>query len=1233
MGLMCSNGSRRFSRPPKRPPSRALFYAQRLGLALLLCFNVVTLLSSRLRHEKYQLSQEEEARLIGIPDEWTRDAQAGTKYLEFRVCQEFPEQVEAFMDGAAIAYLLNLTMVLPPWYLDYDPRAPEGLIDPSTAQFDPQIGSAVRMEEFWDVDALIRGMRGLMTTALPGYLGPGAGPVLPLASVNPNKPSTFTKYARRLGQARVLRLPCTLNSVLWNNQALDVPPASMPAVGFGGGAEGATAPRNPRPYAALDLRLGEDWSLFCEPYLTEDTGFGDIGQRCNMTAAQVAAAVGVMKLAKRYDMLVVVSSNFTPADAQARAPVAPRFGACPPLCAAAAGFVELGFHAVVSSGLARSPARCRRLLPATPARAVPAAVDLQLLLAADLFVGNVFSTLSGAASHIASCCVSRCVSRCVSSQGSTARTVSAGLHYAALAAPRALHRPTDRAASCALGAPPARFRAWRAGAARRDGVGRATDGGLPRRAVRLTKLARRDPVANLSDAVYYNTPRAVTAGDVDALETRLFGVMPGILHPSLYAAQQQQARGRTAGDPPLRERRCAFALHRRACLRSWWPGPGWYAFLAQRHAEGLCLNKAMSRRMCTGVADKVSIYVDDHNIFNVTANIHTVTPAANTSHFEVQAALTYADPFTLLACTTAASGKRQCCKPKRLAPKLPYTTAVRPAATPVVYVHIHPGCENTASVGEVYRFHQEINRWHATGEILVRSVLPGGMPKFNSSYSNFTGAMKQYVVSPLDYLLVPAHCKLEKRWTVVAQSAGALPLTYFSGSAPVKVKVGAVSAGFKRICSPGTAVHYDCRGTAVMRGDAPMHGGGPEGGDGAAKEEIVLVSATLAMHLDVNRLQLPPNGSAIALLGQPPDAVTELYRRAKVCHVTRARREAKGTRVVAACADADVLITTSTCGLAPETDAILHGVVPLVSLVPGAPCPAPADYAAFPTFALFDYARINALLAGAMGERYAAAAAALAPARALARAALPHQLSAHVWRYFQEVVSSNPFYMEFDYASVFLELEESGVTFDLTFSAVSGEYEAFGAMAAYLQPPAARHWRAYVLLLPPGGVPLHPDMAAALFRHARGSGADVVLGPEGVVLARRAAYYTALERALPLIDAAFTLRDLAATLTSTGLDVARLEALDVPEPGPGGGAPGGGAAPAPRRAACQALFLPAAAHARADPCVCAGLLQGTAGSLWAKMVQLRVPVHDEAIADIERSRALCLAAAEAGGAL
>ena len=80
--------------------------------------------------------------------------------------------------------------------------------------------------------------------------------------------------------------------------------------------------------------------------------------------------------------------------------------------------------------------------------------------------------------------------------------------------------------------------------------------------VRLSQLAARPPLAarQLAAAVYYNALLATTAADVAPLETRRFGLYPGVFHRGLYEG---------AGAPQFAH---LLAMQRRGrCLHKWSP--------------------------------------------------------------------------------------------------------------------------------------------------------------------------------------------------------------------------------------------------------------------------------------------------------------------------------------------------------------------------------------------------------------------------------------------------------------------------------------------------------------------------------------------------------------------------------------------------------------------------------------------------------------------------------------
>lgn len=98
------------------------------------------------------------------------------------------------------------------------------------------------------------------------------------------------------------------------------------------------------------------------------------------------------------------------------------------------------------------------------------------------------------------------------------------------------------------------------------------------------------------------------------------------------------------------------------------------------------------------------------------------------------------------------------------------------------------------------------------------------------------------------------------------------------------------------------------------------------------------------------------------------------------------------------------------------------------------------------------------------------------------------------------------------------------------------EYKAYDAWAHYVQPPSSLHTRTHILLLPPHTLPMHPRLIAELGDVARELRADVVFGPQGVMLVHWQRYYAAVGRHLATLRAeGFTFSTLRAVLLDAGL--------------------------------------------------------------------------------------------------
>eukprot|EP00887_Chlorella_sp_A99_P002528 scaffold6.g2528.t1 len=1103
----------------------------------------------------------------------------------------FCNQLEAFLNAAAIAHLLNASLVLPAWYSHFDKFGPEGQVDHATAQYDPQARYAVPMARFWDVDALARRLAGVVKVVpeLPAYLGPGEPLTARLWGVDPSRPSTLLPYRQHLRHTRVLRLPCTLRYVTWATQEMGelrrrlmaaLRPsaevlvlvrqrqakalAALGASPAGGAADAATDAPLP-PYVGLHLRHEADWRLYCEQEaLYPERSWVEDAADCFVPAAEVAARLGALGLAARHPLLFVASAALTEEDARR--------------------FVALGFAAVVSARVACSAERCAAAAPAArgqqepPAagRELAAAVDLQLMLGSTTFVGNVYSSFSA-----------------------TVRL------------------------------------------ARLAGGGLAPGGGA-------------GAGAGAGPALYYNPPPWMNPTDVSPLEAHRMGIAPGVLPPALGARAQQ-----CAADAPPGECAAAPAGDSPSQAEAQPSVLSVQLLNATYHADtGLIAIRGAANCSAPFHYPVIRILFDGLPVGGALANGHSRVDAPDivTFSLEVPAPADNADVegVSVAACAASGTGGRAGpCSAREWVDLVPaLQLAAAPGAAPVVYIYspLAPDVPEPQARLVLHQLHQEINRWHSLGELAVRSVLPGGAPQYRGRFSDFAGEMEPRLLSPRDYLVVPgsASAALEDWWWKVAAETGAVPLALHDAASQ----------------PPAGSLPLDPEGV-LWEGPGRLHRFKPlcaspwlGAARGCARAAVLAAPAAPALHAAAAReprsgAKVPRGAKVVLLHDLPPAEVVSLYRRAKVS------------------------IHGAPPG--PETAAFepaLLGVVPLVAEHPSA-LPAPADGAAAGgaggaparwRWRPWDYGALSRLV----GEALAGHAAALADfaGGAAAAALAPQAFSMQVWRYFQddvhvvisalpprgpagaavlgrhasaavgaalasralfpfssqELLSANPFYFQFDYAAVFAELESAdGAMFDLTASPLLGEYARFGPMAAYLQPPQARHYRDHVLVLPPGALPLAPGAAAALFGAALRSGAAVVAGPAGLLLARRDAYYPAVARALPRLAAPLALDALVAALGAVGLPVLRVDSLEVSYPD--------GSAAADD---CPVVALregelgagPARAWGRHARCGCRRLLAaGLDAPPWEKLRLLRLPVGDEVVAQLEEARAWCAARA------
>jgi hypothetical protein len=143
----------------------------------------------------------------------------------------------------------------------------------------------------------------------------------------------------------------------------------------------------------------------------------------------------------------------------------------------------------------------------------------------------------------------------------------------------------------------------------------------------------------------------------------------------------------------------------------------------------------------------------------------------------------------------------------------------------------------------------------------------------------------------------------------------------------------------------------------------------------------------------------------------------------------------------------------------------------------------------------------------------------------------------------QEILSINPFFYEFEYADMFLEIQEQHGQYDLASSALDAEYRKFGAMAVYLQAPQVRNYRQYVVIIPPGHIPVEEEMAGSLFREAYFGDFDVVFGPNDVWLVKNPSYYDYMRSRLRDLPIKVSVGELQEIIGQSDLKVSSIEYL------------------------------------------------------------------------------------------
>ena len=567
---------------------------------------------------------------------------------------------------------------------------------------------------------------------LPPYLSsPLGGPFVSLHGVDPNRHLTLRTYKDQLRLTRVLRLRCPLMSVMWSSEVSYYPsgqldeelgflvackvlvskawgdrrsancagmcvavlqrlgrlrrlmlanlrpsvlvqsllnmrhqlisraiaeafPAQLPAAAGTTrlGAVSAhslreaadweiTGSRNLYKYLGLHLRNEDDWWEYCQREAEKpDATWVDSKEQCYQGTAVVARFLAKLQLPSHYPVLYVASGNFTERDAL--------------------GLLDVGFQGVVSERLAcrldsMSKPSCQPVQSNITDRELRAAVDLHMLVAADFFVGNAFSSFSGT--------------------------------------------------------------------------------------VRLTKLARRDLVASLSDAVYYNMPLNTTAADVAPLETHRFGLYPGVFHRELYEAQALKFAH-------------LLAMQREGrCLHKWCPDqqlcfsqsrPPVVAGIQLVHARRIDIDNVVDMGGWVNTSEpswypQLEVLLDGRPAGTLVGNTRSRTTPLLSNYFAGQVLFSvppgrHGMGSNLTVCSVNEGSGRVCSQSMHvdLLPKL----TIRPEAgrAPVLYIFFPDSKLITGGPEALHQLHREVNRWHAAGEIAVRSVFPMGNPFYRGGW-------------------------------------------------------------------------------------------------------------------------------------------------------------------------------------------------------------------------------------------------------------------------------------------------------------------------------------------------------------------------------------------------------------------------------------------------------------------------------------------------------------------
>ncbi|GAB4819490.1 hypothetical protein N2152v2_006536 [Parachlorella kessleri] len=1092
---------------------------------------------------------------------------APDKYITFLVCKGYADQLRAFADGIAICYLLNATCVLPQWYRQYDPAGLASKIPVDMANYDPQASYAVGVDHYLDPGYFIRRMSGLVkvVASLPAWLqGETLGAYSDHYPIDPARPTTWLPLKQLLARRNVLRLRCTLNTVLWDTEEMGgllhaIHGALKPSaqvheafearqravaramrVSLPSDAEGALL--QPLQYLAVHVLDGSAWESYCEDQgneVYEEAQDGGLGE-CYMPLADVAQQLLSWGLPQHYPHVYVASQGFSQAKAEELLSV----GGLTSVTAGTASCLRESSGGVECSGF-------------DPAQSVDvelnSAVDLLLLEHSALLVGNAYSALSWWAR------MARLVRRA-----------------SILTPPDTLYGNADPlfTAGDLKGEEALRF-----------GVqpGIVHPGWhslqLPDRYwLHLQQQSGRclhkhgwGPECTAGREPGLKLPRGAA---LEIVETTLSNsgflgfkvkVQPSVegfdWHPRLHVLVNGQPRGKFT------------------------------AYLA-RTTE---VDKPFLNGGQVGLAAMVPMLSQDLAINSSSSS------SGSGGGINPTAALT----------VCLEGGPAPLCSANVTAKMRPPLRRDDSGGNATLWVYF-PDQIRSGGPEALHQLHQAVNYWHARGEITVSSQFPQGDPYYHGPNSKFAPRLEQHHLGPRDYVMVPEHHQfnLPREFQYVMREVGTQGLVWHVGQHSGRLaQTMRGKEAFKPLClSPYFASMLQCPVKAII--NVPMAElflelGRKEDANPSPKEDLVLFDFDETATFDPSKVKGFKRGEVI-----------ELYRKAKVYIDTFLTGQERGV-FEAALLNAVPTISNHGPGRSwldfplparykwqyfdyDQLSDIIRYAVENYSQALREVRPL-KEYALRMPDILSQSVRtyfqddVHVMLplvpergqALSNSQRFAAFGA-------LVAAAIQYPFST------QEIVTDDPFYAEFEVAGPLYHLLNSGLMGGYSSSQVQPEYRRFGPRAVYLQRPLARHRRDYTLVIPPSRLPLHPNLAASLFTAARRADPRpvAVFGPEEVFLADWASYYDLVNANLWFLDDHFGTADLQRLLTALRrpyLVLDRIEELPLERTS---------VIPWVEPHSCQVATLEMFSKLRLSPCACKDLEEMAAQGLWRGTVNM-----------------------------